>query len=321
MYHKLIVLLLIVCILILPMHHARAGYWSENYSANIMQTMMEEMKLQIRQALEAALKMAAIKQATSTIENSLYGESSSPRNISNFAEFLVSDPQDAAVTYGEDFLSQTLRGSGSSDYTSTSGGGGGGGDLSDMLEEAGQRVIDEWDGKNEPTVDFAESCSGDDYFSDGDFKCFSAITSNPINMPVGMALAVDSAMSAKFKAEQQIAELEATSSGVLPGKDDSGDVKLPSSVVEEIQLQQITLPLESLANGDSGAFSKIIQSFAVSLIVKIVQDGLSETQDSFDKNKDSYNDKYNDQLDKLNDRSGPGSQYSRDKYTDSQKNN
>ncbi len=309
MYKKVIATICIVSLLSAsPIHYVRADYWGGAMSANVMQMLGEEIMAQIEEALWAALKMAAIKQATSTIENALYGGSSSPRNIGNFTEFLISDTQDAAITYGQDFLTTSLRGAGSSDYSSSSGSGGG--SLTNALKDAGQGVLDQWEGKNQLTTDYAESCpAGDDFFADDSFKCFGAITSNSMNMPVGMALAVDRATSLKYEAEKQVAMITATSSGTLPDIDEDGNIKLPSSVVEAIQLQQITLPLEALANGDSGAFSSLIQSFAVSLITKVINNGMSEAQNSSKKNKDAFNKKYNKQLENENQKSGPSSEY------------
>lgn len=299
-----------------PTTQAAVAWGTLDIVGDMWKQMAEVIYTEVTNAIKASAKMIAIKQATSVIESLLYGGQSSPRNISNFNEFLISDPADTAVTYGQDFLTNTLRGTASGDYS------GGGGELAQILEEAGQSVLDEWEGKNMPTVDYAEFCSdtsSGNYFADGNFKCFSAIMSNPVNTPIGMALAVDQATAEKYEQEKAVAMLKATSSGALPDIDEDGRVRLPSSVVEEIQLQQITLPLESLANGDSSAFSSMIQSFAVTLIVGIVERGLGEVDESIDKNVKSFTKQYEKEYGKIAEKVGPAASYSFDQYSAAQK--
>lgn len=310
MHKKIITIFLITIMCTTPLYRVQAGYWGENFGANSYKQMLEEMSRKIMEAINAAAKMAAIKQATSTIENLLYGGSSSPRNIQNYNEFLIQDPQNKAVTYGQDFLTNTLRGTTSADYTSFTASSGSDG-LGAALEMAGQGVIDSWEGNDAPTVDYMEYCSdSSDLFADGDFRCFSAIMSNPINTPIGMALAVDQVTAAKYQQEKEVAQLIATSTGALPQLDESGNVTLPSSVVEEIQLQQITLPLQALANGDASVFSSMIQSFAITLLTKIVNDGMSEAQEQMNKNSTAFQNQFQSQFGDIQQSLGPGSNYS-----------
>jgi hypothetical protein len=321
----LILILVFTCTFVFhtPKTYAATGVaWGTlNIVGDIWKQMAEVIYTEITNAIKASAKMMAIKQATSVIESLLYGGSSSPRNITNFNDFLITDPADNAITYGQDFLTNTLRGTGSADYTSI-GGSSGGDNLTQMLQDSGQGVLDQWEGKNTPTVDYAEHCgdmSDGNYFSDGNFKCFSAIMSNPVNTPIGMALAVDEATAIKYQQEKEVAMLIATSTGTLPDIDENGNVRLPKSVVEEIQLQQITLPLEALANGDSSVFSSMIQSFAVSLIVGIVERGLGEVEESVDKNVKSFTSQYEKEYGKMMEKIGPAASYSFDSYSAGQK--
>ncbi|MEN8252416.1 MAG: hypothetical protein ABFQ53_02460 [Patescibacteria group bacterium] len=310
-----------MCILTLlatPVYNVSAGYWSENYSANAMKQMMEEVYDEIKKAINSAAKMASIKQATSTIESALYGDSSSPRNIDNFEDFIINAPREKAITYAEDFLTNSLRGTTSGDYTSTSGGSGDA--LGESIEEAGQNVIDKWSGDSESGTDYQEYCSDtSDIFADGNYQCFSAIMSNPLNTPIGMALATEAVTAAAYEAEQQKADLIAKSTGVLPALDDQGNVMLPSSMVEEIQLQQITLPLKALANGDSNVFASRIQSFAVSLIMDIVERGLGEVAEGASKNLEAIENKYDTEMSEIQNTVGPSMNYSNDSYNTGQK--
>jgi hypothetical protein len=316
-FKKIIFAILIVSFLIghpTPTH-AAAAWGTLNIIGDMMKQMMEEISEQIKIAINSAAKMAAIKQATSTIESLLYGDSTSPRNIKNFQDFLVAEPSEKAVTYGQDFLTSALRGTTSGDYTSASGGSG---FLSKPIENAGQNIIKKWSGDGKATVDYQEHC-GSDYFANGDYKCFSAIMSNPLNTPLGMALATDGMVAAKYQAEQLEAQVTATSSGVLPAMDEIGNIKLPSSIVETIQSQQITLPLDALANGDSGVFSSAIQSFAIGIITDIVERGLGTVQEAAEKNVAAIESQYDTQMKEMSAKVGPVMEYSNDAYAIGQK--
>ncbi len=315
---------------------ARAGYWFETYGSLTYKQMMEEMSQQVRDAVNAAAKMASIKMVTSMIEKLLYGNSSSPRNIRNFNDFLIADPRDVAVTYGQDFLTQTLRGMGSGDYTSASGSVGGD-FLAQILQDSGQAVLDQWRGKTTPTVDYMNYCnlsgssggySGANYFTgeggdggifaDGNFLCFSSIFSNPLNTPIGLALAVDTATAAKYQQEQEIAKLMATSSGVLPDIDINGLVKVPADMVAYIQRAQADLPLQALAAGNAKVFSSLIQAFAVTMIVGIMQRGLGEVNEAIDKNIAAFQWQYQEKFGDLMNKVGPVASYAKDAYTAAQ---
>ena len=317
MKNKFIALMLVVSMLTTPISFTYAGSWGESMAAAKAKQMMEEIFEQIKNAINAAAKMAAIKQATSTIEDLLYGGNSSPRSIQNFEEFLVQNPHEEAMTFGQDFLTSALRGRTSGDYTMSASGSGG---IESAIEAAGQGVIDAWSGENQPTVDLADYCSNtSDVFADGDWACYEALWSNSYNTPIGMAIATDRAMSSKFMQEKEIANLIATSSGSLPQFDENGNVSLTSDMVASIARSQAMLPLEALANGDSNIFSSLIQSFAITLLTRIVNQGLSETQESFDKNNSAFQKQYKEEFGSISNSMGPGSSYSMDQYDSTMK--
>ena len=316
---KTIATMLIALSLFSPIHHTDA-IWSNvvsDFGVAGFKQMLEEIRSQVVKALEASAKMMAIKQATSMIETLLYGGSSSPRNIKSFQKFLIQDPHDKALTYGQDFLTNSLRGSTSGDYTPANGGSGSN-DLSAAIQAAGDSVIKQWQGGTSNYDAYRSACSDTtNYFADGNFDCYDAIINTA--MPFKMALEMDSVMTAKYEQEKEKAALEATSSGVLPAKDDKGNIINPKSIVEEIQLQRITLPLEALANGDSGAFSSLIQSFAVTLIVGVVERGLGEVEESVDENVNAFERQYSEQMGEYYDKVGPAINYANDKYSAAKK--
>lgn len=293
------------------------------------------MAQQVRDAVNAAAKMAAIKAVTQTIDSLVFGKSSSPRTISNFTDFLVTDPMNKTIAYGQDFLTQTLRGMGSGDYTSASGGVGGD-FLTQMLQDTGNRVLDDWRGKNMPTVDYMDYCNlsggsgmgGANYltgqssdggiFADGNFLCFSAIMSNSVNTPIGLAMALDQEMLAKYQQEKDVASLMATSTGILPELDAYGNVKKSLNDVQNLMNMPFRIWEEALANADSKAFATLIQAYVVAMIADIAERGFSTVGDAVSNNVATMGNKYQQEYGKVLDRVGPTASYARDSYTAAQ---
>ncbi len=308
---KIIIISLIFFHLLMPFSFVSADYWGGNKASALLKQTLEEIRYQVITAINATAKMIAIKQATSIIETLLYN--GTQRNIRNYRTFLVQDPREKAIAYSQDFLTNSLRGTTSGDYTPASGGSD---PLGDAIQKAGESVIDQWKGTTQPSVDYMNYCSNpSDVFADGNYRCFEAIIANPLNTPIGMALAMDAITAAQYEKEQLVAQTTAQSSGVLPQLDpETGDIVLPSSVVEEIQLQRIKLPLEALANGDSSVFSSMIQSFAVSLIVGIVERGLGEVDQAVDQNVKAFQKQYREEMGEYYDTIGPAINYATDAY-------
>jgi hypothetical protein len=266
---KIFSIILICSTLLFPLHFTSAGYWSENYSANAIKQLLEEIELQVHETIASGAHMAAIEQTTSTLNSLLY-DGSSPRNIGNYYDFMIKEPNEVAVSYTENFLTEMMRGTSSGDYISGSG-------YNDIITSIGESVIESKQSNEQITIDYDEKCSNiseNNYFSQG-IDCFTAIISNPANMPITTALITDTVYKEAYEAEQLIKKEMANTSGVIPTVDENGDVQLPSSVVEELQLQQIKLPLEALATGDTNVFATAIQSVAVTMITEIVIQGIS----------------------------------------------
>lgn len=259
---------------------ANAVWGLLNVLGDTYKQLLEEIFLAVRDSAASAAKMAAIQQTTSTINSLLYDGSSSERNIGNYYDFMIEQPEEDAVIYAETFLTDAMRGTASSDYS----GGGGGALLGDSIEAAGQQMLTQLQNTDTPTISYEDECTGDDFFADGNYKCFGAIMDNTLNIPTGMAMEVDKAYDEKKKTEQIIQESKAGFSGVLPDiNEDTGDIKLVSSVVEEIQLQQIKLPLQALATGDTKVFSSVIKGVAASMMMEIVKNGFPEENQSKDR--------------------------------------
>ncbi len=313
----IIVFAFLFCILPKPTH-AAVAWGTLNIVGDMTKQMMEEVSRQVYDALNSSLKMAAIKQATSTIETLLYGSSSSQANIRNYQSFLIEQPHNTAVAYAENFLTTTLQGTASGDYISS--GGSINSTIGNALETTGQAVIDNLDNKTPLQADYAAYCEGDDFFATGDYTCFSAIFNNPsANTIYGIALETEKAYGAAYQQEQFIQKMYATSDGSLPILNPDGSVKVPKSVVEALQLQQVTLPLEALANGDSGVFSTAIQSFAVALITDVIEQGVGEVEQNINDNVAAFHNQYLKDLDNIGTQVGPAVQYSNDIYTEIQK--
>ena len=269
--------------------------WS-NVASDVALRMSEEMMIEIRIAINAAAKMAAIKQVQNTIQSSLAsGGNDSPKYITNYREFLITSPHDQAKVVTENFLTVTLKGQTSGNYVSANFTGGEGVQISyqQYLSNIGQVVIE---GGVQVEVDIMEICDPlEGLFSQGNWDCFETMMNNPINTPVGLAIATEGYLNQKTAEYQLTAQgvVQSSAGGFLPIVDVDGKVSLPSGVVAELQIKRVTLPIDAIANSDSEAFSVLIESFAMTAISNVVNYGLGEVNKQFQNSSSQFSSKFN----------------------------
>lgn len=290
----------------LLLFNARIGnanaVWS-NVASDVAIRISEEMAIEIRIIINATAKMFAIKQVQSTIQSSLAGASDSPKYIKNYRDFLINNPREEAKVVANDFLTATLQGrtSGggyvSANMTGTEEGISANMTYSDYLENSVKAVIE---GNSEGVkVTIEDICNplekNGGIFAQGDWDCFSEMMDNQLNLPVGLSIATEGYLNQKTAEYQLEAKAIADSSegGFLPIIDVNGNVTLPAGITADLQAKIVTLPIDSIANSDSEAFSTLIESFAVSTISEVVQYGLGETERSYRNTSNKFSSRIN----------------------------
>lgn len=273
--------------------------WS-NVASDIGIRISEELSIEIRIIINAAAKMFAIKQVQTTIQSSLAGASDSPKYIKNYRDFLITDPRDKAKVSTNDFLTAALEGRTSGNYisanvTGTEEGISANMTYSQYLENIGKVVIE---GNNEGVkVTIEEICNPlDGLFSQGNWDCWDEYSGNDMHKGVGVSVITRGVLEEKTGEYQLEAQTmaQASKGGFLPVIDVNGNITLPAGITADLQAKIVTLPIDSIANSDSEAFSTLIESFAVSTISEVVQYGLGETERSYRNTSSKFSSKFND---------------------------
>ncbi len=285
-----------------------AGVWS-NVASDIAIEVSREIRIELRIAINAAAKMAAIKQIQNTIQSSLANGSNSPKYITNYRDFLIEEPYVQAQVSTEGFLTTTLKGQTSGNYISANVDASAEGvNLSypQYLSNIGQVVID---GNVQAEVDIMDICDPlEGLFSQGNWDCFETMMNNPLNTPVGLAMATERHL-AETTAELQLTAqgvAQSSNGGFLPITDSDGNITLPAGVVAELQIKGVTLPLDAIANSDSEAFSTLIQAFTMSAISNVVNYGLGEVNKKFQNSSSQFSSAFSVEYNNSLELNGPG---------------
>jgi len=132
-------------------------------------------------------------------------------------------------------------------------------------------------GQSRSGIDLRSYCPPNpkNVFGNGDFRCFSAITSNPYNNPHGYNLKAQAAAKDNYQKNVKAAEsIFVANKGIRNIKDSKGNVITPGSFVFEVQVGSLKLPLDMLANADGAAAATIMQAAATAIITSTIQQGI-----------------------------------------------
>lgn len=263
-------LLLIVAITAMPLD-ARADTWGANMAAALEKQALEKMEKEIWVAAETAAKTAAISIVNDSISMLLTGRNGRSLVIQNPYDHLYGGPSRSAKRSMDNFFSVTARGRDSADNYHAFGTSGTGGKVSfesDLVNNA-RRVIGSTGNSKGEKMDFRNYCPPDprNTFANGDFRCFSALTSNPYNNPFGYNIAAKKAYQEEYNRQSKIAsDTLIANKGLKNVTDSKGNVITPGSFVFEVQVGSLTLPLNMLANADGG-----VQTFALAATTAIMK--------------------------------------------------
>ncbi len=275
----LLSLLLAVLIATANTNSVHAGAWGEAFAAASAKQAWETMEKQIWEAAEVAAKQAAVMIINDSIQMLMTGNNGKSLVISNPQDYLFGGPKRDASAYMDNFFSVTARGRDSEGNYHAFGSTGAGGKMSyeGQLVNGARASLGMSGGQTKGGIDLRSYCPPNpkDVFGDGNFRCFSAITSNPYNNPYGYNLAAQSAYSNQYQKSAKAAEsVFVANKGIRNIKDSKGNVITPGSFVFEVQVGSLKLPLDMLANADGAAAATIMQAAATSIITSTIQQGI-----------------------------------------------
>ena len=266
---------------------AHADAWGTNIGAAVFKQTAEEVFQQLRDVASAAAKQAAIITLTNTIDSLIAG--GSPRFVTNWNDYLYTQPQRATDIYMNDWFTLVTRGQASSSnyraYNTVAGSEG----IQNNSISYNQYLIQNarintgigGGGRQGQRVTTSEYCDNEfEPFSGAqgnNWRCFNALISNPLNNPIGFSLATQAERDEQLSRQRQIALLE-QERGFLPTKDRLGNVLTPGSVVAELKFAGVTLPIKAIIEGDASVVASAMQAIASRFATRAILQGIGTVQ-------------------------------------------
>lgn len=257
---------------------AHADTWGAAMAAALEKQALENMEKQIWEASEVAAKQAAVMIVNDSIQMLMTGNNGQSLVISNPLDYLFGEPHKQAASFMDSFFSITARGRDSAGNYHAFGSSGGKMSYEGELVN-GARASLGLGGSNSGSaqINLRNYCPNDpkDIFGNGDWRCYNAITSHPLNNPYGYTLAAQSAYASQYARAQQTANAKfIANKGVRNITDSKGNVLTPGSFVFEVQVGSLKLPLDMLANADGSAAVTFMQAAATKVIISTIQQGI-----------------------------------------------
>lgn len=264
---------------------AKAEIWGSNFGAGFMKQVLEVIYDIVMDAIMVALKKEAIDMVKDEITGSIVGDDIA--FITDWQKEMFTNPQSAATTYINDFLSATTRGKcSSSDYSS----GGSGDYLSYLCGQARSMAIEA-----EPMETDIDEYMTDpsEMFDDGNWSAFSAFFQGN-NNPIALSLTVQREMISKMSQEEEKAKTQAIAYAGFKGTQEGGQTITPGSISKEVLAKSETIQLEQLANTEK--WTEIIGQVIASAITRSIKDGIGDVKEKIQAEVNSTVGQYQQQM-------------------------
>lgn len=279
---KTIIFLLFVCLFgIFGSNSAKASWWGENFGANGVQIMIEELKRQIKDMALGAEKQAAAEMVINQVDSILSGSSGSGSLIiQDWDEYLFEASTDNTNLYVNDLISASMGGKNSNlnyipaggnfnyshylaEYTKKQLGGGGSIKKNSFIEE----II------GDPTVSMTGTAG---------WRRFSALRESN---PIGNTLKIQSAMMEKQRQEEKKAEIKAIIGGGYKGIESGGQTITPGSTVKSLKDQSQAMSFNIISSANS--IPEVITSVMSRVVLQTFQKGVGSARSNINKEENS----------------------------------
>lgn len=265
---------------------AKAEIWGSNFGAGFMKQVLEVIYNIVMNAIMVELKKEAIDMVKEEITGSIVGDDIV--FITDWQKEMFTNPQSAATTYINDFLSTTTRGKcSSSDYSSS---GGSGDYLSYLCSQARSMAIESETAEtniDEYMTDPAEM------FDDGDWSAFSAFFQGN-NNPMALGLTIQKELISKMSQEEDKARTQAIAYAGFKGTQEDGMTITPGSISKDILAESETIQLQELATTDK--WEEIIGQIIASAITRTIKDGIGDVKEKIQAEVNSTVGQYQQQM-------------------------
>ncbi|MDD3498128.1 MAG: hypothetical protein PHH24_01325 [Candidatus Moranbacteria bacterium] len=235
--------------------------------AQFQKQMMEEVSLQVRAALLAALKKAALDLIVDTVNNIVAGTTQAGALfIQDWEDYLFKSPHASTQAHMNDFFTITTRGKTSGNFTSACPGG----ESFAEWRSAGAKesVNVEVDLTSMQSTFEEYACDFVSMFNEGSWDAYTEAM-KPNNNPIAYALIAQSEYEKKLEEEKKKAEAQALAYQGYIGQKENGIVIAPGTLISDITSSANTLDNLILANaGDVGEMAGIAVGKIASSVIK-----------------------------------------------------
>lgn len=290
---------------------AHAWWTISDIFGDIMTNVLENIQVQIKGAILASLKVAAVSVLNSKVGQMIGGTSvGDALVITDWYDFIYTRPAQQATLYLNDFFTISTRGKYSSaNYIGSR-------DVPDTVAPSYTGYLVATAKQSIPAGEVIPQFDLDQYtpnpqtlFAEGDFRGLNAMVSNPMNNPFGYTLSATTYAATKMNQAIEIAKTEAQSSGFI-GKKDKGKTITPAATIENAlnDAQNIGNNIIAAAN-DEGILTNIVTAMVNKLVTNMIQKGVGKIQANIEKEVNRVDNQVVKALGKINEELGPGAQF------------
>lgn len=292
---------------------AHAWWTISNIFGTITGSLLDTVKEQIKGAILASLKVAAVSVLNSKVGQMIGGTSvGDALVITDWYDFMYTRPAEQVTLYMNDFFTMSTRGKyasanyiGSRDTPDTVAG-----NYPAYLVAVAKQSIPPTGEVDIPQFDLDQySANPQTLFREGDFRGLNALVSNPMNNPFGFSLSAVSYSATKMNQAIEIAKTEAQSSGFI-GKKDKGKTITPAATIENAlnDAQNIGNNIIAAAENE-GILTNIVTAMVNKLVTNMIQKGVGKIQANIEKEVNRVDNQIVKALDKVNKELGPGAKF------------
>jgi len=217
-----------------------------DYIGNIAGVGVDQILDQIKAALIAALKQAAIQTLNETVNNLIAGTTQAGSLfINDWEDYLFKSPRASAGSHMNDFFTVTTRGKSSGNFQSSCEGG----SFTEWRSAGAKESVNVEIDFTALQSDFEEyACDAASMFDKGSWEAYNAFM-QPNNNPIAYALIAESEYERKLNEEIAEAEIKAGAyKGFKATETKDGIVLTPGSITEEITASANTVGDKALAS-------------------------------------------------------------------------
>lgn len=292
---------------------AHAWWTISDIFGDIMTNVLENIQDQIKGALLASLKVAAVSALQSQVGQLIGGTSvGNALMITDWYDFMYTRPAEQVTLYMNDFFTMSTRGKyasanyiGSKDTPDTVAG-----NYPAYLVAVAKQSIPPTGEVDIPQFDLDQySANPQTLFREGDFRGLNALVSNPMNNPFGFSLSAVSYSATKMNQAIEIAKTEAQSSGLI-GKKENGKTIAPAATIENMLNDAQNIGNNIIAAAENpNIVSSIVTAMVNKAVNAMIQKGVGKIQANIQKEIARVDSQAIKALDKVNKELGPGAKF------------